>query len=179
MDNTRRLVTAVAALLLALAAGSSALAASGSGSSGSGGGSSGGGAADFTFGANYNPPFFVGHLVRGGLFSCAGCTSSIEPRYVVTGFTRGWDSNTLSSVSLNGFSGTVAIEVTGLPFGVTSETATSVFVPSRGVGSTALRLRAASFAAPGTATITVRASAAGKVHAIELPISVADALPAS
>ena len=134
--------------------------------------------ADVSFGANYDPPF-VGYVIRGGLLSCPTCTTSTEPRYRVTGFTLGWDANSLDFVSLNDFSSTVAIEVSGLPAGVWSETATSVTVPRRGAVSTGLRLRASSTAALGDATITVRASEGGKVHTIELPITIVDALPTS
>ena len=81
-----------------------------SGGSGSGSASgSGGGAADFALTVNYQPPAFTGYLVRGGLLSCALCTTSVEPRYRVTGFTPGWDSNTVGVVSLNGFSGAVTL----------------------------------------------------------------------
>ena len=178
----------LAAVVLGLAAGSSAFAASGSGSSGSGSsgstsgsGSSGGGSAtaDFAFSANYKPPFFVGYVVRGGLLSCAACTGSYEPRYRVTGFTLGWDGNTLGFTSLDDFSGPVTIEITGLPAGVASETATSVTVPRRGSVGTALHLSAASSAPLSPATITVRATGGGTVHTIALPIEVVDALPTS
>jgi hypothetical protein len=167
---------------LALSAGSSALAASGSGSGGSGSGSSGGSGSgsggDFAFGANYQSPA-VGYLVRGGLLSCPTCTTSTEPRYRVTGFTLGWDGNSLGFTSLNDFSGTVSIQVSGLPADVSSETATSVSVPRRSSVSTPLRLRAASTAALGEATITVRASGGGRTHSIQVPVAIVDALPTS
>jgi hypothetical protein len=168
----------LAAVVVVMAASPAATAGSGSGSGGGSGGS-GGQAADFAFTANYQPPAFVGHLVRGGLLSCALCTTSVEPRYRVTGFTPGWDSNSLGVVSLNGFSDAVTLEVTGLPAGVSSLTATSVSVPRRGATSTPFRLLASATAAIGDATVTVRATGGGRVHTIALPISVADALPAS
>jgi hypothetical protein len=122
---------------------------------------------------------FAGHLVRGGLLACALCTTSVEPRYPVTGFTRGWDSNALAVVSLNGFAGDVALGLTGLPAGVSSQTAASVRVPRGGAATPPFSLRASASAATGPATVTVRATGGGRVHAITLPISVADALPAS
>ena len=77
---------------------------SGSGGSSSGGGSSSSGsgsAPDFALAANYQPPSFVGHVVRGGLTSCDGCTTAVEPRYVGRSFSCFYDSNSLSLVSLN------------------------------------------------------------------------------
>jgi hypothetical protein len=118
--------------LIALAAGAIALgqliaaswpavAGSGSGSGGStGSGSSGSSSsvADFAFTANYKPPSFVGYVVRGGLPSCAGCTTAVEPRYVGASFDCFYDSNTISLVSSNGFGGDVKLEVLNLPAGV-------------------------------------------------------------
>ncbi len=178
------LIAGILAIGLALGAGSPALAGSGSGSgggSGSSGSGSGSGSAsrgDFTLGANYQPPAFVGHLVRGGLASCPNCTTAVEPRYVGTSFSCFYDSNFLGFASLNDFSGTVTLEVLDLPPGVTSQTATSVVVPRRGATSTPLRLQADSSAALGSATVTVRATSGALVHTLQLPISVADQLPA-
>jgi hypothetical protein len=122
---------------------------------------------------------FAGHLVRGGLLACAFCTTSVEPRYPVTGFTRGWDSNVLEIVSLNGFAGDVTLGIAGLPAGVSSHTAAGVRVPRGGAATTPFSLRAGASAATGTATVTVRATGGGRAHTITLPISVADALPGS
>jgi hypothetical protein len=165
---------ALAALVVTLAASPAAGAASGSGS---GTGGSGGRAADFALTANYQPPGFVGSLVRGGLLSCALCTTSVEPRYPVSGFRVGWDSNSLGVMSLDGFAGTVALEVTGLPAGVSSQTAASVSVPRRGAASTPFSLRASASAATDGSVVTVRAVGGGRVHSITLPISVGDSLP--
>ena len=178
------LIAGILAVGLALGAGSPALAGSGSGSggssssgSGSGGGSGSASRDDFTLGANYQPPAFVGHLVRGGLASCPDCTTAVEPRYVGTSFSCFYDSNFLGLASLNDFSGTVILEVLELPPGVTSQTATSVAVPRRGTTSTPLRLQADSGAALGTATGRVRATSGALVHTLQLPISVAGQLP--
>jgi hypothetical protein len=167
----------LAALVITIVALAAAPAFAGSGSESGSGGGGGSAVADFALVANYQPPA-VGYVVRGGFASCGTCTTGVEPRYPVTGFTRGWDSNTLSVVSLNGFSGSVSLEVVGLPLGVTSRTATSVSVPRRGAASTPFSLQAASFAAAGDATVTVRASGGGRTHTVVLPIAVVDALPA-
>jgi hypothetical protein len=179
------LAVGVLALGLLIAASSPAVAGSGSGSGGtSGSGSSGTGssgssssAADFALTANYKAPSFVGHMVRGGLTSCAGCTTAVEPRYVGTSFSCFYDSNTISLVSLNGFSGDVKLEVLNLPAGVMSQTATKVTVPRRGAISTPFKLEASGDTELGDATVTVRAISGSIVHTLDLPISVADQLP--
>jgi hypothetical protein len=174
------LMVILLALSLTLGLSSLALAESGSGSGG-GSGDSGSGSAtrgDFSLTANYRSPAFVGHLVRGGLPDCPDCTTAIEPRYLGTSFSCFYDSNTLSLASLNGFSGTVTLEILNLPPGVTSWTAASMVVPRRGAVSTPLSLRAEPGAAVGDATVTVRATSGGLVHSLSLPIRVADQLPA-
>jgi hypothetical protein len=179
------LAAGVLALGLLIAASSPAVAGSGSGSGGSsssggsGSGSSGSSssAPDFALTANYKPPYFVGHLVRGGLPSCAGCTTAVEPRYVGTSFSCFYDSNTISLVSLNDFSGDVRLEFLNLPAGVTSQTATKLTVPRRDAASTAFKLQASDDAAVGDATVTVRVTSGSIVHTLNLPISVADQLP--
>jgi hypothetical protein len=179
------LVAGALALGLLIAAGAPAVAGSGSGSegtSGSGGsgtGSSGssGSAADFALSANYKPPSFVGYVVRGGLSSCDGCTTEVEPRYVGRSFSCFYHSNSIDLVSLNGFSGDVRLEVQNLPAGVTSQTATKLTVPRRGAVGTPFRLQAGGDAALGDATVTVRATSGSIVHTLDLPISVADQLP--
>ena len=173
------------ALGLLIAASAPAVAGSGSGSGGtsgsggSGSGSSGssGSAADFALSANYKPPFFVGHVVRGGLSSCDGCTTEVEPRYVGRSFSCFYDSNSIDLVSLNGFSGDVRLEVLNLPAGVTSQTATKLTVPRRGAVGTPFKLLATGDAELGDAMVTVRATSGSIVHTLDLPISVADQLP--
>ncbi len=135
-------------------------------------------APDFTLSANYGPPFFIGNIVRGGLATCPGCTTSVEPRYLVTSFGECFfDSNTISLVSLNDFQGVVTLQVLNLPPGVSSQTAASLNVPRRSAVSTPFKLSAAIDAAPGNATVTVRATSGGIAHDLALPISVGDALP--
>jgi hypothetical protein len=165
------------ALGLMIAANSPAVAGSSSGSGGSSGSGSSSSLADFALTANYKPPTFVGYVVRGGLPSCAGCTTAVEPRYVGASFDCFYDSNTISLVSLNGFGGDVKLEVLHLPAGVTSQTATKLTVPRRGVVSAPFKLQASGDAALGDATVTVRATSGSLVHTLDLPISVADQLP--
>jgi hypothetical protein len=173
------------ALGLLIAASAPAVAGSGSGSGGSSGsessgsGSSGsaGSAPDFALTANYKPPSFVGHVVRGGLSSCANCTTAVEPRYFGRSFSCFYDSNSIDLVSLNGFSGDVRLEVLNLPAGVTSQTATKLTVPRRGAVDTPFKLQASGDAALGDANVTLRATSGSIVHTLDLPISVADQLP--
>ena len=134
-------------------------------------------APDFALSANYGPSF-IGNIVRGGLENCPGCTTSVEPRYLVTSFGECFfDSNTISLVSLNDFQGVVTLQVLNLPPGVSSQTATSLNVPRRSAVSTPFKLSAAIDAALSNATVTVRATSGGIVHDLALPISVGDALP--
>jgi hypothetical protein len=168
------------ALGLLIAASSPAAAGSGSGSGGSSGSGPSGSSnsvADFALTANYKPPSFVGYVVRGGLPSCAGCTTAVEPRYVGASFDCFYDSNAISLVSLNSFGGDVKLEVLNLPAGVTSQTATKLTVPRRGVVSAPFKLQASGDTALGDATLTVRATSGSMVHTLDLPISVADQLP--
>ena len=179
------LAAGVLALGLLVAASSPAVAGSGGGSGGSSGSGSSGSsssgssssAADFALTAHYKPPSFVGYVVRGGLPSCAGCTTAVEPRYVGASFDCFYDSNTISLVSSNDFGGDVRLEVLNLPAGVTSQTATKLTVPRRGAVSTPFKLQASGDAALGDATATVRATSGSIVHTLNLPISVADHLP--
>jgi hypothetical protein len=179
------LAAGVLALGLLIAASSPAVAGSGSGSGGTSGSSSSGSgssgsatsAEDFALTANYKPPSFVGNVIRGGLPSCAGCTTAVEPRYIGASFDCFYDSNTISLVSLNDFGGDVKLEVLNLPAGVTSQTATKLTLPRRGGVSTPFKLQASGDAALGDATVTVRATSGSIVHTLDLPISVADQLP--
>jgi hypothetical protein len=100
----------------------------------------------------------------------------VEPRYPVTGFTPGWDSNSIGLVSLGGFAATVTISVAGLPESVSSQTATAITVPRRGAASTPFRLHAATGPlADFTAVVT--ATGGGRTHTVALPVSVVDDLP--
>ena len=182
--SARWLAVVVLTLALTIGGMSTAIAGSGSGSGSSGSGSGGSGGSggsssggSFTLSANYQPPTFVGTVVRGGLASCPNCTTSVEPRYVGRSFSCFYDSNSLALVSLNDFRGEVTIEVIGLPDGVTSLTATKLVVPRRGSVSTPFRLQASSTATLGDATVTVRATGGGLVHTLSLPITISDQLP--
>jgi hypothetical protein len=172
------LVAGVFALILLIGVSSPVVAGSGSGgSSGSGSGGSSTSVADFALTADYKSPSFVGHVVRGGLPSCVGCTGAVEPRYVGTSFDCFYDSNTIGLFSLKDFNGDVRLEILNLPAGVTSLTVTKLTVPRRGVVSTPFKLQASGDAALGDATVTVRATSGSIVHTLDLPISVADQLP--
>ena len=120
----------------------------------------------------------MGHVVRGGVLSCGGGTTAVEPRYVGRSFSCFYDSNSIDLVSLNGFSGDVRLEVVDLPAGVMSQTATKLTVPRRGAVSTPFKLQASGDAPLGDATVSVRATSGSIVHTLDLPISVADQLPA-
>jgi len=148
------------------------------GSSGSGSSGSSISVADFALSANYEPPMFVGHVMRGRLPSCNGCTTAVKPRYVGMSFNCFYDSNTISLVSLNNLGGNVTLDVLNLPAGVTSQTATNLTAPRRGVVSASFKSHAGGDAASGDATVTVRAKSGSIGHTVDLPISVADQWPA-
>lgn len=57
--------------------------------------------------------------------------------------------------SLNGFEGTVTLQLLNLPAGVTSQTATSVTLAANATSYTNFSLQAASTAAPGDYLVTV------------------------
>ena len=80
-------------------------------------------------------------------------------------------------VSLNGFSGTITLEILNLPAGVASQTATSIILPAGSARITDFKLVAASAAALGNATVTIRATSGSIVHTIEREIWVVDELP--
>lgn len=130
---------------------------------------------DFTLGTNFGG---TGHLVRGGLTDCLLCTSLDGPQYiVVSGFGCFYGTDTIGMVSLNDFEGPVTLEFLNLPAGVTSQTQSPATIPRGGAEVIPIRLSASTTAALGTATVTLVATAGSIVHTIDLPISVADALP--
>ena len=171
------LVLTAGVLALGLLIAASAPAVAGSGSSGSGSSGSADSAPDFALTANHKSPSFVGYVVRGGLSSCANCTTAVEPRYVGRSFSCFYDSNSIDLVSLNGFSGDVRLEVLDLPAGVASQTATKLTVPRRGAVGTPFKLQASDDAALGDDNVTVRATSGSIVHTLDLPLSVTDQLP--
>jgi hypothetical protein len=132
----------------------------------------------------------TGFLVRGGLPTCSGCVGTFEPRYdVYTGFptTSVWSSTSLEIDAVNGFQGSVTLEVLDLPAGVTSHTAPSVTLDSTTLlcdsygcwvgATTPLSFTAGATAALAGATVTLRATGGAVVHTLKLPIAVVDQLP--
>ena len=109
---------------------------------------------DFCIGS----PAGTGFLVRGGLTTCPafdGCDpgANWEPRVQVQpyGFgTPGYTGETLSFGSLNGFAGTINIQVLGLPAGVSTQTAASITLSANAPASTPLVLQASSSAPRAT-----------------------------
>jgi hypothetical protein len=139
--------------------------------------------ADFAFGTNYGPSF--GHyLIRGETWDphplCNNCVTYGGPHVLSSSFgSCFFDANSISVVSRNGFSGTVQLEMLGLPVGVTSRTAASLTVQSgtSPSASTGFRLEASTAAASGTFTATIQGTSGTITHSVSLPISVVDQLP--
>lgn len=134
---------------------------------------------DFALSVNYKAPAFVGHLVRGAVPStpCGVCNGQALPQpavFVPSSFGPFFDWNSISLVSLNDFSETVTLEVLNLPAGVTSLMPATLTVPRRGAVSTPFKLQAASGAALGDTTVTIRATSGALSHAVDLPVKVAD-----
>ncbi|MGH2559530.1 MAG: hypothetical protein ACRDJH_10730 [Thermomicrobiales bacterium] len=77
----------------------------------------------------------------------------------------------------NDFIGTVTLEILNLPAGVTSQTATSVTITDWRMANATLKLFAASDAALGNATVTVRATSGAIMHTLDLEFWVVDELP--
>lgn len=173
----RGLVVAMAALALA----GTAEPASADSGSGGGGGGGGGGAQDFSICCDTSTT--PGFLVQGGLATCPAfdnCSPnpSFEPRYFSCGF---WDCGYNNAVvvltSLNGFAGTVNLQLLNLPAGVTSQTATSVTLAANATNYQDFKLQAASGAQPGDYLVTVRATSGALVHDAAHLIRIVTQLP--
>jgi hypothetical protein len=126
----------------------------------------------------------TGFVVRGGLATCPafdGCNAAYnwEPRYLSIPDLgpAGYVGEQVFLGSQNGFAGTVTLELLGLPAGVTSQTATSIALASNAGAATPLKLQAASTAALGSFSLTVRATSGALVHEATYPIRVVDHLP--
>jgi hypothetical protein len=140
-------------------------------------------AADFAFGTNYGASF--GHyLIRGETWDphplCDKCVTYGGPHVLSSSYgSCFFDLNSISVVSLNGFSGTVQLDILGLPSSVTSRTASSLTVQSgtSPAASTGFRLEAASTASLGTFTATIQGTSGTVTHSVSLPVSVVDQLP--
>lgn len=135
-----------------------------------------------------NQVLSMGYLVRGGLQSCTGnCLGGlVEPKLQAcvddfTCTTYVYTTSNLELISLNGFLGTVNLELLDLPAAVTSQVAPSVTIAS-GSGfppfaSTPFSLKAGPTAPLGTFTVTVRATSGLLVHTIGYTVTIVDALP--
>lgn len=130
----------------------------------------------------------LGYLVRGGLQLCtANCFGGlVEPKVQscladFTCTTPIYTTTDIQVISVNGFLGTVNLEVLNLPPGVTSQMPASVTIVA-GSGfppfaSTKFSLKADATAPLGTFTVTLRATSGLIVHTIDYQITIADALP--
>lgn len=130
----------------------------------------------------------LGYLVRGGLQLCtANCFGGlVEPKVEscladFTCTTPIYTTTDIQVTSVNGFLGTVKLELLNLPPGVTSEMPASVTIVA-GSGfppfaSTPFSLQAGSTAPLGTFTVTLRATSGLVVHSIDYQITLVDALP--
>jgi hypothetical protein len=140
----------------------------------------------------------VGTIVRGGPAGCppasepdavcnclwpecgADAPSFWEPKNVFLSYEGCvYQSHQVVVSTENGFSGTVSLELLGLPPGVVSETPTSIFVPAGFSSKGApFKLVAAAGAVLGDAVVTVRATSGNILRTLNLPITVQDELPA-
>jgi len=132
------------------------------------GGGGGGGSQDFSICCNDST--IPGFVVQGGLATCPAFDNclpnpSFEPRYFSCGFFDcGYNNATVVLTSLNGFAGTVNLQLLNLPAGVTSQTAASVDLAENTTVYTDFKLQAAVGVQPGDYLVTVRAASGGLVH---------------
>ena len=140
------------------------------------------------------------YLVRGGLQACDSsnnCTGGLtQPKTVVSSPTGppAWGNTILQVDALipdSGFRGTVSFQLSGLPAGVTSQTAASTTITNitilgtDGVGDTiygtdtTLQLSADTTAPLGTFQLTVTAASGSLSHSVTIPVDVVDSLPAT
>jgi hypothetical protein len=135
------------------------------------------------------PDFALGvaasYIVPGGFPTCPdyyNCNPdrNWEPRELTVGFfgITGYQGATLVLQSLNGFSGTVTLELLNLPPGVTSQTATTMTVAANATTSTPFKLQASATTPTGDYTVTVRVTGGSLVHEWSAPLHVVDPLPA-
>ena len=87
-------------------------------------------------------------------------------------------SATVTASSLNGFSGTTSLSVSGLPSGVTASFApASVTLPSGGLASSTLTLAVASSATAGTFPLTITGTSGILTHTATLGLTVSGPVP--
>jgi hypothetical protein len=131
---------------------------------------SGGGGGSQDFSICCNDSTIPGFMVQGGLATCPAFDNCLpnpafEPRYFSCGFFDcGYNNATVVLTSLNGFEGTVSLQLLNLPAGVTSQTATSVTLAKDATTYTDFKLQAAAGVPPGDYLVTVRATSGGLVH---------------
>ncbi len=133
-----------------------------------GGGGGGGGSQDFSVCCNDST--IPGFVVQGGLATCPAFDNCLpnpgfEPRYFSCGFFDcGYNNASVVLTSVNGFAGTVSLQLLNLPPGVTSQTAASVTLAENATTYTDFKLQAAAGVQPGDYLVTVRAASGGLVH---------------
>jgi uncharacterized membrane protein len=131
----------------------------------------------------------VGSSVAGGSYSLAvtaiggGVTKTATLTLLVPGMTLSASASTLvlsrgstatvnvTTSMLGGFSSAVALAIQGLPSGVTA-TFTPPSLPQPGSGSAVLKLSAASSAATGLATLSIKATAGTTIRTLSLSLTV-------
>jgi len=80
----------------------------------------------------------------------------------------------LAATAINGFTGTVAVTITGLPIGVTASPGTLTLTP--GVAET-MTLTAAGTAAAGSATLTLTGTSGALSHAVTVALTISGSPP--
>ena len=142
------------------------------------------------------------YLVRGGLPACDStnnCTGGLtQPKTAIgTNGAPGW-SNTILQVDTttnngfdSGFRGTVSLQLSGLPAGVTSQTpASATITDSTILGTdpfsgtiygtrTTIQLSAGSTAPLGNFPLTVTATSGSLSHSVTITVDAVDSLPAT
>ena len=145
------------------------------------GGGGGGGSQDFSICCTDST--IPGFLVQGGLATCPAFDNcapnpSFEPRYFSCGFSDcGYNNAVVALTSLNGFAGTVNLQLLNLPTGVTAQTAASVTLAENTTAYTDFKLQAAVGVPPGDYLVTVRATSGALVHDAAHLIRVVTQLP--
>ena len=140
-------------------------------------------------------------LVRGGLQTCDSsnsCTGGLtQPKTLLPSGAPAWVNTVLQVDTMgsdgfdSGFRGTVSFQLSGLPAGVTSQTAASTtitdnttvvideggFLETVNGTDTTLQLSADSTVPLGTFSVTVTATSGSLSHSVTIPVNVVDSLP--
>ena len=141
------------------------------------------------------------YLVRGGLPACDStnnCTGGLtQPKTLLPSGAPAWVNTVLQVDTMgsngfdSGFRGTVSFQLSGLPAGVTSQTAASTtitdnttvvideggFLETVNGTDTTLQLSADSTVPLGTFSVTVTATSGSLSHSVTIPVNVVDSLP--